>query len=651
MEVSLRFETMPLTGGEPGGESTVPPLEAQPILQNGLRFALGEDEELFEGYGTRENSWPYRAQDTYNRTLSLHTVKTAVLENDFLKAVFLPEYGGRLWQLTDKAAGRELLYTNSVLRFSNLAVCDAWFAGGVEWNMGLIGHSPFTCRSLFCAEYTAPEGWPVLRMYEYERVRGAAYQMDFWLRPDSRALCCRMRITNESNAVLPMYWWSNMAVPEAPGGRVAVPAKAAYHYCSLPDGSAEIRRETLPMVDGADVFRYNTIPTQTDYFFDLDEGAPRFIAGVDGEGVGVLQLSTARLKSRKLFTWGQTIGSARWQAFLSGGMGRYVEIQSGLAKTQYGCLPMPPHTSWEWMEQYGAVRLTPGTSDAAMQAEAAEIARAQLESEALEQMLHDTRPMAKTRVKCVQRGSEYSAFCADLHLKKRDRPLAAHLDFGVCTGALARWETFLHTGRLHTPAPETPPDAFFCEEAVLQKLRETADTLNADNWYAQYQLGIILLENGEIEAARAALEKSAALCPTAWTCHAMANLLLRTGAREQAAQEMEKGLAFGLGGLSYAKAAFRLLLSAEAYETVLRCFEALPFALAADSRLRLAKVKALHALGRYEEAFALLNEGSGLVPEDMREGEDGLERLWTEEHEKIYGEPGEVPAVFRFRAI
>ena len=131
----------------------------------------------------------------------------------------------------------------------------------------------------------------------------------------------------------------------------------------------------------------------------------------------------------------------------------------------------------------------------------------------------------------------------------------------------------------------------------------------------------------------------------------MANLLLRTGAREQAAQEMEKGLAFGLGGLSYAKAAFRLLLSAEAYETVLRCFEALPFALAADSRLRLAKVKALHALGRYEEAFALLNEGSGLVPEDMREGEDGLERLWTEEHEKIYGEPGEVRAVFRFRAI
>ncbi len=650
MEAVLKFSTMELAGGPLGAESTVPPLQEQPILQNGLKFDLGEDEELFEGYGARQNSWPYRMQEGYSRTLSLRSVKTAVLENDYLRAVFLPEYGGRLWQLTDKKAGRELLYTNRVLRFSNLAVCDAWFAGGVEWNIGLIGHSPFTCRPLYCASYTAKEGWPVLRMYEYERVRGAAYQMDFWLRPDSRALCCRMRITNESSSVVPMYWWSNMAVPEMPDGRVAVPAHSAYHYCDMPDGTVEIRKETVPMVDGHDIFHYNEIPTQTDYFFDLDADAPRFIAGVDGEGWGVLQLSTSRLKSRKLFSWGHNLGSARWQAFLSGGMGRYVEIQAGLAKTQYGCLPMPPHTSWEWMEQYGPVQLKPGTTDAEMQAEAEAIARAQLKAEKLEQTLQNTRAMAKTPAAPCQKGSPYSAFCRAI-APVTDRPLADHLDFGPCEGAMALWQKFLKTGVLHQPAPETAPDAFFCEEAVRDKLLETAQTLNKNNWYAQYQLGILLLQEGERNGAEAALNRSAALCPNAWTSHALASLYLSRGEKERAAAEMEQGLRFGVGGLSYAKAAMRLLLEAGAYEAVLGCCAALPLPQAADGRLQLDKVKALHALGRYEEAFALLNENGGLVPDDMREGEDGLERLWADEHEKLFGNPGEVPAVFRFRAI
>ena len=34
-----------------------------------------------------------------------------------------------------------------------------------------------------------------------------------------------------------------------------------------------------------------------------------------------------------------------------------MEIQAGLGKTQYGCIPMAPHTAWEWMEQYGSVQV------------------------------------------------------------------------------------------------------------------------------------------------------------------------------------------------------------------------------------------------------------------------------------------------------
>lgn len=324
------------------------------ILQNHLEFCLEEDDEIYEGYGRRANAYPYRQYNAYKRQLSEKEIQTAVLENDYLKAVFLPEYGGRLWELWDKKAERNLLYTNDVLRFSNLAVRNAWFSGGVEWNIGVIGHSPLTVEPLYTAETELENGIPVLRMYEYERIRGVAYQMDFWLDADSAFLNCRMRIVNEGDEVIPMYWWSNIAVREYEGGRIIVPAQKAYTFA---DGA--VTKVSLPFVGGIDVTEYKKIEKSTDYFFEIPEKSPKYIANVDRTGYGLLHVSTARLKSRKLFSWGNSDGSDRWQEFLTDKAGRYIEIQAGLGKTQYGCLPMAPHTAWEWMEQYGAVQISP----------------------------------------------------------------------------------------------------------------------------------------------------------------------------------------------------------------------------------------------------------------------------------------------------
>ena len=149
-----------------------------------------EKDEIYEAYGRKATVYPYRQQNGYTRKLSEQKVRTAVLENDWLKAVFLPEYGGRLWKLWDKEAERDLLYTNDVLRFSNLAVRNAWFSGGVEWNIGVIGHTPLTAEPLYTAQTETEKGEPVLRMYEYERIRGVVYQMDFWLEKRSRFLNC-----------------------------------------------------------------------------------------------------------------------------------------------------------------------------------------------------------------------------------------------------------------------------------------------------------------------------------------------------------------------------------------------------------------------------------------------------------------------------
>ena len=94
----------------------------------------------------------------------------------------------------------------------------------------MIGHTPFTNEPLYIATVDSEYGYPVLRMYEMERVRAVTYQMDFFLPEDSKSLLCRMRITNEKDQVVPMYWWSNIAVPEYPEGRIVMPADSAYSF-------------------------------------------------------------------------------------------------------------------------------------------------------------------------------------------------------------------------------------------------------------------------------------------------------------------------------------------------------------------------------------------------------------------------------------
>lgn len=225
----LRFEKIKIIGAELGEESCVPDLLGEHILQNSLKFRLDEKDEIYEEYGRRKNAYPYRQYNNYTREVKERVCEAAVLENRFLKAVFLPEYGGRLWELWDKKTEKNLLYTNDVIRFSNLAVRNAWFSGGVEWNIGVIGHTPYTTDPLYTAVTKTESGAPVLRMYEYERIRKVPYQMDFWLDEEDCFLNCRMRIVNESEDVIPMYWWSNIAVPEYEGGTHCRSCKAGVH--------------------------------------------------------------------------------------------------------------------------------------------------------------------------------------------------------------------------------------------------------------------------------------------------------------------------------------------------------------------------------------------------------------------------------------
>lgn len=637
----LKFGKMKIRAASLGEQSSVPDLLGEMIHQNHLQFCLGESDEIYEGYGRRANAYPYRQYNSYRRELSEKELRTAVLENDYLRAVFLPEYGGRLWQLWDKKAGRNLLYTNDILRFSNLAVRNAWFSGGVEWNIGVIGHTPLTTEPLYTAETEMENGVPVLRMYEYERIRGVPYQIDFWLEEDSPFLNCRMRIANESGEVLPMYWWSNIAVEEYENGRIIVPSEEAFTF---EDGT--VVKLPVPVVKGIDITDYKKIDKSTDYFFVIAEKSPKYIANVDGTGYGLLHISTGRLKSRKLFSWGNNDASDRWQEFLTDKAGRYIEIQAGLAKTQYGCLPMAPHTAWEWMEQYGPVQICEETLNQNHRervrrfTEELHIGQAW---ENMERKLAETKPMARSRARLVFAGSGYGAL-------KKQGEMTEHLEFAIKEDSLEKWKKFFETSVLHCPEPSQRPDEFLIDETNVSFLKDNIKTLNDKNWYAYYHMGLGFYARREYKKAGKALKKSLSLAENPWAYHALGCISMIRDKTAHAVEYIVKGMEMRRSDHSYLKEGFRILSLCGADQTLCDFYESMDTEEKNISKIRFYYISSMHRLGRDKEAYELLEENGGLEIEDIREGEDSVARLWSELHQSLYGSAAKIPHRYNFKA-
>lgn len=346
-----------------GFENALPPLRGQRDLHHVENLAdLPPELQQNILYGGLPSTLPCLDQDGYGRTLVETALPSLVLENDQLRATVLPGLGGRLYSLVHKPTGRELLYRNPVLQPANLALRNAWSAGGVEWNVGSTGHWTGTCSPMHAARVDGPDGSPMLRLWEWERSRGLVVQLDFWLPPDSELLYVGARIQNPADHDVPAYWWSNIAVEQSPDTRVLVPADQAWRF-GYENRLDLVNVSAYQDFDPTYVLRHRRA---VDFFFELLPGQRPWIAALDGEGCGLVQLSTDRLRGRKLFVWGESRGGRRWQEWLSPGQTGpgYAEIQAGLARTQLEHLRLPAATNWHWLEAYGRLAVDPALAHA-----------------------------------------------------------------------------------------------------------------------------------------------------------------------------------------------------------------------------------------------------------------------------------------------
>jgi tetratricopeptide (TPR) repeat protein len=136
--------------------------------------------------------------------------KAIWIENEFLRAMVLPELGGRIHVLQDKTNGYDLIYNQPVIKPALVGLAGPWISGGIEFNWPQ-HHRPATflpadyeienhadgSKTIWCSDHD-----PMTRMKGMHGVclhLGCAY------------LELKVRAYNRTPHVQTFLWWANVA--------------------------------------------------------------------------------------------------------------------------------------------------------------------------------------------------------------------------------------------------------------------------------------------------------------------------------------------------------------------------------------------------------------------------------------------------------
>jgi tetratricopeptide (TPR) repeat protein len=622
--------------------------------------AEGFPADKLPGFG-RETGFrilPYTKQDRYSRRLTDLEIPAIVLENDFLRAELLPSLGGRLWSLFDKKQGRDMLYRNPVFRPANLAIRDAWFSGGIEWNIGRFGHTVHTCSPVFAGILDETGEAPILRIWEFERQTRLFWRVEFSLAPDAPVLYVYVRVENpdpsdpQAPAGKPLYWWTNAALPQARGTRVLSSGDEALYFVP---GTGKLktmggaRLPDLPTLPGVDA----SYPVLSDYsnefFFQCEKAY--WESAVHEDGYAYAETSSAPLRYRKMWCWGSGPGGRRWQEYLSLPGEEYLELQAGLAPTQLHTALIAGESALDWVQGFTALNLDPREahqkSYPAAAAYAGEQIARRIGAADLDRALEAARRRQDRPVdRLLALGSGWGA------VERRIRGAPAALDFPAeSVGADERpWLELLDKGALPLGSPEEGPGSYMCDAEPWEALLEKSLGRSGD-WLTPLHLGVIALERGETAKALSWWEQSLAARENPWAYRNVAAALLREGDAAAALDQYRKLFSrFGDESAldrSFAEEFIPLLIEQGCEEEAAAALDA--YATKTGDMLSGPLADALAALAFKRGDDALLDAIFAREPPHIREGNTTLVDLWFA-REKLRGsENGTPPREIDFR--
>src|SRR5262245_23717846 len=277
---------------------------------------------LFDRARTRGRpSYPYPLLDTLTNRRVDKSYNAVFLENEYLRVTVVPELGGKLYAIYDKTAGRDVLYTNHVVKYAMVGIRGAWTSGGIEWNFP-DGHTLTTVSPVDYVTRTEEDGSATVIVGDTERVQRMQWAVAIRLRPGRKFVETEVTLNNRREVPGRYWFWATAAAPATEDMRFIYPMREAYPHAFWPIF-------TFPTYRGVDLSRYCQVPNALSLFA---RNSMRDFFGVYYEKAdwGIAHVADHHeVPGKKTWTWGNDDAGNIWIDKLTDKDGQYVEFQAG----------------------------------------------------------------------------------------------------------------------------------------------------------------------------------------------------------------------------------------------------------------------------------------------------------------------------------
>lgn len=274
--------------------------------------------------------YPYHSFEGYEHEGAPRDWKVVTLENDLIEVFVLPEVGGKVWGARVKKTGHEFIYRNEVIKFRNIALRGPWTSGGIEFNFGVVGHTPSTATPVDYALRTNPDGSVSCVVGTMDLPSRTQWRVEIRLPADKASFETNVLWHNPTPLEQPYYNWMTAAAFARDDLEMSIPGNA---YLTHP-GAREAwpndeRGRFLP------AYKNNTFGSNKS-FHVVGELKDFFGGYYRDAGYGFGHWARHEdMPGQKLWLWALSRSGGIWEDLLTDTDGQYVEYQAGRLLVQF----------------------------------------------------------------------------------------------------------------------------------------------------------------------------------------------------------------------------------------------------------------------------------------------------------------------------
>jgi len=294
--------------------------------------------------------------------------KAIWIENEFIRAMVLPEIGGRIHVLQDKTNGYDVIYNQPVIKPALVGLAGPWISGGIEFNWPQ-HHRPATFLPVDFEIEEHADGSKTIWCSDHDPMCRMKGMHGVCLHPGKSFLELKVRAYNRTPFAQTFLWWANVATRVHEAYQSFFPPDVAYvadharrsmseypycqgHYYGVNYGergrkgvpAAERPVNFVPPNCGSkapvnyapnDLSFYANIPVPTSYM--CMGSREDFFGGYDHEAkAGIVHVANHHISpGKKQWTWGNHEFGYAWDRNLTdadskGEFAPYIEIMAGV---------------------------------------------------------------------------------------------------------------------------------------------------------------------------------------------------------------------------------------------------------------------------------------------------------------------------------